>query len=83
MAERHSEAINGPNAEETYSFTQETFSECLTHACGVLEATLLRENKIVCTRTARLMTDFSRAKWKEQDRSTFFKVEGGLRNSLY
>lgn len=82
MAECHSEAINGPNAEKTYSFTQETFSECLAHVRCVLEATFPRENKVVCTRTVRLSTDFSRARWKVRDRSTFFKTERGLERAF-
>lgn len=82
MVECHSEAINGPNAEKTYSFTQETFSEYLAHAHCVLEATLPRENKIICTRTVRLTTDFSRARWKVWDRSTFFKTEQGLETAF-
>lgn len=38
--------IQKPNAEKTYSFTQETFSECLTHGCGALEAILPREDRL-------------------------------------
>lgn len=82
MAECHSEAIYRPNAEKTYSFTQETFSEYLAHAHCVLEATLPRENKNVCTRTVRLTTDFSRARWKVRDRSTFFTTERGLETAF-
>lgn len=79
MTEHHSKTINGPNAEKTYSFTQETFSECSAHARCVLEATLPRENKIICTRTVRLTTDFSRANRKVRDRSPLFETERGLR----
>lgn len=75
--------IQKPNAEKTYSFTQETLSECLAHACGVLEATLLREDRL--HQDSQTHDRFLQSKMKGMgcDGSTLFKTERGLRNSLY